>query len=160
MIEYEVNEGFDKDVRRVLDDPSFVEFNGIRDLEVVILTALVIRTNTEGEHQPGKGCPVVCKKISPLYQLLTEAHYIVVGEYYYWTHVSDVQRDAAIHRALSTILVEKVDDAIKLKTRKPDIQEFTATIARFGAWNEPLLDVKEVLRSAGKQFAESLKSKA
>lgn len=161
MIEYEVNAKFAKDVTDMMADASLVEFNPIREQEVEILTLIKTQTDSKGEHVEPKGNPVVCKKIPPAYQLLTKGKYLIVGDYYFWTHATDLQKNAAIHRALSTVGVERSKKGlIVLKTRKPDVQEFRATIARFGAWNEPLLDAREAFKTAAKSFAESQKPKA
>jgi hypothetical protein len=159
--EYEINAEFQKDVNALVEDKTMVEFNPIREQELRIVAVVCIRTNNEGEHEQPKGCPVKCTKLSPIIRLLTEHHYLVVGDYYFWTHANEIQKKAAIHRALMSINVEKSKTGeIKLKTRKPEIQEHRATIARFGAFSEELVDMKEAFKMAAKQFTESQKPKA
>jgi hypothetical protein len=158
--EYEVNAEFTKDVDAIVNEKRYVEFNPIREQELKITSILAIRTNNEGEHVEPKGNPIVCRKLAPVYQLLTGAAFVVVGDYYFWTHADDIKKKAAIHRAIMTINVERNKKGeISLKTRKPDIQEFRATVAHFGAWNEGLLDMREALKTSAKQFAESQKPK-
>lgn len=160
MIEYEVNAKFAKDVEAVLGNNSFTEFNPLREQEVQILTEICTRTDKEGEHVECKGNPIVCKKIPTQYAVLIgkKAHYLMVGDYYFWTHASDTQKDAAIHRALSSIKVDKDKKGkIRLGRQPPEIQEYRATVARFGAWNEPLVDMKEALKTSAKLFAEKQK---
>jgi hypothetical protein len=72
-----------------------------------------------------------------------------------------LQKNAALHHALSIICIERNKKGkILLKTRKPDVQEFRATMARYGSWNEPLQDAEEALKSAAKRFALNNKPKA
>jgi hypothetical protein len=161
MTEYEVNAQFASDVQAVLAKRIYTEFSQIREQEIKILTEICTRTNEDGEHLECKGNPITCRKIPPQFQTLTDGHYLVVGDYYFWTHASDDQKNAAIHRALSAIDVGlDKKGRIKLKTKKPEIQEFRTTITRFGAWNEPLVDAKEALKISANLFAEKQKAAA
>ena len=162
-IEYEINAKFTADVDAIIANKKFVELSPLREQEVKITSVLVVRTNNEGEHvpPPGDGDPIRCMKLSPVFQLLTGMAYVILGEYYFWTHEDEIKRNAAIHRAVMTINVERNKAGkIILKKRKPTIQEFPSTIAHFGAYNECLLDMREALRTSAKQFAESQKPKA
>jgi hypothetical protein len=161
MIEYEQNQDFSQAVYEMLADKTITEFNPLREYEVKVFALLCIRTDKDGEHVEGTGAPVVCKKISPPFQVLTKGHYLIIGEYYFWTHANEIAQKAALHRALMQIEVEKDDEkkTLKFKSRKPDIQEFRSTVARFGAWNESLLDFREAFKISAKAFAESQKPK-
>jgi hypothetical protein len=159
MIEYSINAQFQKDVEAVMQSPKFTEFKLMRELEVRIMPVICTHTNNDDEHVQGKGSPMSCKKLSPLYQLLTDHHYILIGDYYFWTHADERRRDAAIHSALYSINVERSKaGAIKLKTRKPDINEHSATITRFGAYTEPLENCLEAFKQSAKLFASSVVS--
>lgn len=153
--EYEVNAQFSRDVEAVLGDAHLVELNPIREHKIPITAVLVTRTNNEGEHEKPKGNPMRCMKLSPVYKLLTGYWFVIVGDYYFWTHAAVIEKEAAIHRALMTINVERNSQgSVSVKTRKPDIQEFRATVAHFGAWNEGLIDMREALKTSAKEFAE------
>jgi hypothetical protein len=162
--EYEVNKKFAEDVDAIVNNTRFVEFNPLREQEIKISSVVVTRTNDEGEHVPppgGEADAIRCVKLSPVLQLLTEVSYLILGDHYFWTHADEIKKNAAIHRALMTINVEKSKEGkIVLKKRKPTIQEFPATVAHFGAYNECLLDMREALKTSAKQFAENQKPRA
>jgi hypothetical protein len=161
MTEYEVNDQFAKDLAVVLSDTGFREFNAIREQELKVLAVICTRTKANGEYIEPKGIAITCKRVPPVYQLLTNAHYLVVCDYYFWTHAPDREKTAALHHALSAISVERTKKGvIKLKTRKPEIQVFRSTLTRFGAWNAPLVDAEEALKISAKAFAESRKPQA
>ena len=158
MIEYEINEQFKKDVEAVVSDTKFTEFNALRELEVKIAAVVCTRTNNDDEHVPCKGTPITSKKLPPLFQLLTGFHYLVVGDYYFWTHTTDKRKNAAIHGALSSIHVERTKaGSISLKMIKPDIQAHSVTVARFGAYDEPLENCMEAFKRSANLLSSNLK---
>ena len=159
MTEYETNEKLDKDIKAVLDKKIHVEFNPIREQELKILSLIVTKTNKDGEEEPLKRA-VVCKKLPPDMKALTKGHYVIRMCHYFWTHANEIEKDALIHHALMTILVEKSAKTgkIVLKTRPPDVVEFRATVYRYGAYNETLIDFREAFKMASKQLVESHKA--
>jgi len=161
MIEYIEHKEFSDAVEEMLSDVSVVEFNPIREQDITVLSLVVVRTNTDGEEEEPKGKPIVCKKISPLFTALTKAHYLLVCDNYFWNHADGTQQKAALHHALMQINVEKTKKgAIKLGTRKPEVQEFRSTVARYGAYTENLLDFRQAFQRSAKQFVENTKAKA
>ena len=160
MIEFEINAEFAKDVEVVLASKQFRSFEPIRESGAKILTAVCIRTDKTGEHQPAKGTPIICKKLPPLYQLLMQAQYIVVADYYYWTHADSRKVAGSIHSALASIDIEKDDKGeYKYKTRKPDIREHRVTVENFGPYTEDLKDFSVAMDAGAKLFAENMIAK-
>lgn len=161
MIEYEKSKELSDAVDDMLADTSVVEFNPIREQDITVFSLMAIRTNTEGEEEEPKGKPITCRKIPTVFAELTEGHYLIVADNYFWNHTDDNQKKAALHHALMQINVEKNKKGeIKLGTRKPEVQEFRSTIARFGAYNDTLLDFRQAFQASAKQFTESKKVKA
>ena len=162
MIEYESNNDFSQAVHSMMADKTITEFNPLREQDVKVFALLCIRTDSEGEHVEGKGAPILCKKIAAPYEVLTKGKYLIIGEYYFWTHANEVAQKAALHRALMQVEIEKDEEkkTVKFKTRKPEIQEFRSTVARFGAWNDSLLDFREAFKTAAKALVEKHQPKA
>lgn len=161
MTEYEDNHEFTKAVQSMLADKTLTEFIPLREQNIKLFALLSIRTDAQGEHVEAKGTPIVCKKIPPHFEVLTKGQYLIIGDYYFWTHANEIAQQAALHRALMQIEIEKDEEkkTVKLKSRKPDVQEFSTTVARFGAWNDALLGFREAFRTSAKVFAESHKPK-
>lgn len=161
MIEYIEHNEFSEAVENMLADTSIVEFNPIREQDIRVLSFVVVRTNADDEEVEPKGSPIVCKKIPPLYALIAKALYMVVCDNYFWNHADEIQQKAALHHALMQINVEKTKKgAIKLGTRKPEVQEFRSTVARYGAYTESLLDFRQAFQNSAKKFVESKIAKA
>ncbi len=162
MTEYEDNKEFKAAIEKMLANKTLVELNPIRENEsVTIFSLLCIRTDQEGEHVQGKGAPIICRKIPAPFEALTGGQYLVIADYYFWNHADAHQQEAKLYHALMHINVEKGDDgALKLGTRKPDVQVFPSEVARYGAHTDGLLNIRESLKQSAKQFAESLKPKA
>lgn len=161
MIEYEDNKEFKTAIEKMLADKSLVELNPIREHEIVIFSLICIRTDTDGEYVQCKGPPITCRKIPPPFQSLTGGHYLVIADYYFWNHADEIKQRANLFHALMHIDVEKTEKGeLKIGTRKPEVQVFRSEVARFGAHNEVLLDIREALKQSAKQFAQSLKPKS
>jgi hypothetical protein len=158
MTEYEDNKEFNDAIEDLLARKDLPELNPIRELEVIIFALLCIRTNADGDHIEGKGDPILCRKIPPPFQVLTNGHYLVIADYYFWNHTDDRQKEAALYHALMQIEVEKPegDGNIKLKTRKPDIRVFPSEVIRYGAHSNALLELREAFKSSASSFSESL----
>lgn len=160
MIEYEENAEFKAAVEDMLAEKPLVEFNAIREHEIVVFSLLCVRTDANEEHVQCKGDPIVCKKIPPPLQLLTGGHYLIIGDYYFWTHANKEQQRANLYHALMHIEVEESDKGgVKIGTRKPEVRVFRSEVTRFGAHNELLLDFREAFKQSAKQFTETHKTK-
>ena len=155
-IEYTIEANVQDAVDAVLQNPTFREFDALDGLRVVAVQKS--KTNKDGDFVQSQKEPISIKKIPDVFQpLIKEADILMVVDYYCWEHVLEgPKRDAAIHRALMSLDVESVDGALKIGTRKPDIQEFMTTIARFGAYSEPLCIVKQSFKDSGKQFIDRM----
>lgn len=160
MIGYEINNDLNQAVGDIVSDAAMPEFRAIRDCGLKIFTCLAIKTNKDGEHEEITGDPVTLRKISNLHRTFIDGHYILVVCYYFWNHQDEIKRHAAIHRALMQIDATKEDDEIKLKRRKPEVVEFVATLVRYGAYCDTLIDVRSVLQKSAKQFAKNVVAEA
>jgi len=161
MTEYDVSEKFEKVFKKVLENKSYVEFNPIREQELTIHCLVAVKTNNEAEPLEINP-PVVLKKVPPEFKVLTKGHYYIRICNYFWEHASDTEVEAAIHRALMGIQVDKNPKTgkISLKKRKPDVVEYRATVNRYGAYSEVLIDFRDAFKASAKVFAESQKQKA
>lgn len=162
MIEYEVNDEFGRAVEDMVANKSITEFNPLREHEIKLLTQLCIRTNKDGDHVEGPGAPIVCKKVPAAYRELIDGDYVIIADYYFWNHNDEIKQKAALHRALMQIEVEEKEKdngekKLMMKMRKPEIQEFRSTVARFGAYNDALLDFREAMKSSARTFVDAHK---
>lgn len=157
MTEYVTDKEFSDAVEDMLADNELPEFNPIREQELMLFSLLMVRENAQGEPMPVEGPPLVCRKIPPIFHALTKGHYVVLGDHNWWNHANEIQQKAALHHALMSIEVEVGDKGkIKLGRRKPDVIEYRATVAHYGAWNASLLDFRDAFKQSAKQFAEKV----
>jgi hypothetical protein len=143
-------------VTEMLGELSYTEFNPIREHEVKIEVRSCVRTNKHGENAAPKAEPVALKKIGPIEKSIVDTDYILIVDNSAWEAGNEIQRNAIIHRGLMKINIEAKEGKIKVGTRKPNIVEFTETISRFGAYHEPLLNLREVMTLASKQVARKM----
>lgn len=157
MTEYVKDEELENAATDMLGRLDYTEFNPIREHEVKIEYCMKIRQNKDGENEPCKGDPTTLKKVGQVERLFCDADYILIVDNSAWQSCnSTVQQEAIIHRGLMKINIDTSEKGIKVTTRKPDIVEFTATVMRFGAYNDPLLNFREAFSLAAKRVAEEL----
>lgn len=145
---------FDKDLERelaaMIADESLSEFGPLRDLALTINPIVRVRMDKDGNTEKCSGDPVTVKKVGPAERMFMpkKPHFIVIVDYGTWTEADERQRKIIMHRGLMRIAAEKTDEGMKIGMRKPDVLEFTTTVARFGAFNDPLLDLREAFRNS------------
>jgi hypothetical protein len=154
--EYVVDQEIADAVIAMLGELSYTEFNLIREHEVKIEVRSCVRMDKNGENAKPKTEPVAVKRVSDADKTVVNTDYIFVVDNSAWAEANAIQRQAIIHRGLMKIDIEAGEGKIKIKTRKPNVVEFTETIARFGPYNEPLLTVQEAMTLASKQVAKKL----
>jgi hypothetical protein len=154
--EYVVDQEIADAVIAMLGELSYTEFNLIREHEVKIEVRSCVRMDKNGENAKPKTEPVAVKRVSEADKTVVNTDYIFIVDNSAWAEANTLQRQAIIHRGLMKIDIEVVEGKIKIKTRKPNVVEFTETIARFGPYNEPLLTVQEAMTLASKQVAKKL----
>lgn len=154
--EYEKNAGLQKELDALLEDVSLSEFADIREHEVTVVCCTKTKLGEGDEPMQTTGDAVAVKKVSDLHRTFIDAHYIVVVDGYVFDHTDEDKMKALLHSALMRIKVEVTESGIKLGTRKPDIQVFQATINRFGAYDEGLLNLKDCFARGGKRFASMI----
>src|SRR5574343_237548 len=146
-VEYELNTGLDEMVQSIANDPRFPEFSPLREHEVKLKSCLKMKLDQNDEPVPPVGEMAELKKQGQIHQLFLQAHYILVFDYFTWVNpsASDNLKRAIIHRALMRIKIKETTAGISFGTRRPDINEFQATVLRFGAWNNELAAFKAAL---------------
>jgi hypothetical protein len=143
-------------VTAMLGELSYTEFNLIREHEVKIEVRSCVRVDKTGENAKPKTEPVAVKRVSDADKTVVNTDYIFIVDNSSWAEANEVQRDAIIHRGLMKIDIEVVEGKIKLKTKKPNVVEFTETIVRFGPYHEVLLNMRDAMTLASKQVAKKL----
>jgi hypothetical protein len=148
--DYDLDQDLQKILSEVIADTNFTEFNDLRDLGISVLPCVRVRMDKDGETQPCKGDPVTVKKVGPVERLFIpkKPHFIMIVDFGTWSTANIKIQKAMLHRGLMRIAAEKTDEGVKVSTRKPDIVEFTATVARFGAFSDNLLNLREAFRNS------------
>lgn len=154
--EYVVDQEIADAVTAMLGELHYTEFNLIREHEVKIEVRSCVRVDKNGENAKPKAEPVQVKRVSDADKTVVNTDYIIIVDNSAWVEANEIRREAIIHRALMKIDIECGEGDIKLKTRKPNVVEFTETIARFGAYHETLLNMREAMTLASKQVAKKL----
>lgn len=153
--EYVEDERLSKAVQDMVDSTDYPEFAEIRDASIRILPVMCVRLDKDGEPQDATGAPAKIKKIgAPERVFIPDGHYLLVMGYKEWNSYNEIQVKAAIHSALMGIRVDAGEGSVKLKSKKPDLVLHSATVARFGAFDATLADLKTVLGNLGEQTLE------
>ena len=133
--EYEPNQQLELLVTEVLEDP---DFHALLEHEVKVTSCLKIKMNEDEEYVQSPGDAAQLKKVGPPFTAFIDQHFILVFDAYAWNNFPQ-RRSAAIHKALMRVKLKISESGvIKLGTRAPDVQEFTATLRRYGAYNDEL----------------------
>lgn len=156
---FTLDKDLDKVVKAIIDGSKHPALNPIREQELKITPVLKIRTNKDGEHEQNPGAPAKIIKVNDMWKLFTDAHYILVMDYYCFNHASETARDAIIFNALCEVEVKAKEGEIKLATKKPDLQIFTATIQEYGAYDDILIGLKQWMNDAQTKAAKSFAAK-
>lgn len=157
MVEYTQDKDLTALVKEIIDDEANAALAQVRQQELKIEAVLKVRTNTDKEHEPNPGPPAKVQKVNDLWKLFTDAHYVLVVDYFFFTNAKNVE--AMIFNALCEIDVKSVQGQIKLATKKPEIQVFAATLKRYGAFDEILQEMKEWMDGAKTRAAQSFAAK-
>jgi hypothetical protein len=153
MTEYVEDAGLSDALKAILSDVTKAEFAAIRDTKLKIIPLLKVKTNKEGEHTPCVGIPAQVRKVSDLHRAAgIDAHYIMVVDYYAWNHPKGINPqitlDAMLHHALKTIKVEVKEGKPKFGHNDPDVEVFIDTVNRYGAFEESLQTVSDLVLAA------------
>lgn len=157
-VEYELSSEIQEALDEMLCSTDYAEFQDLRTNEVAVAGATKIKmSEADMEIQPIPGPAVKLVKLNDVARLFTDKHYAVVVDAYFWRCSSDNEKLVGLHRALMQIQVDRQDDVIKLKTRRPDVQEFSATLIRFGP-TPAVQRLIQVFQSASREVAEIVSS--
>lgn len=156
MIEYTQDAGLTAQVQAIIDS-GHPALKAIKDQELKIVPVMKVRTNNEGEHEQNPGPPARIQKVSDLWKLFTDAHYLLIVDYYFFNHAGCVE--AVLFNALCGVEVKVTDGSIKLATKEPEIKLFAATIQKYGAFDEILLGLREWMNEAKTKAAKSFAAK-
>jgi hypothetical protein len=133
--EYEPNQQLETLVAEVMNEP---DFHSLVEHEVKVASCLKIKMNEDEEYVQSSGDAAQLKKVGPPFTAFIDQNFILVFDAYAWNNFPQ-RRSAAIHKALMRVKLKITDSGdIKLGTRAPDVQEFTATLRRYGAYNDEL----------------------
>lgn len=161
MIEYTEQQDFKDALEDMINEKAYPEFNPIREQEVVIFGLMRVQMNSKDEEIQGKGSPIVLKRIPPPFQTLTNGHYLVICDHYFWEHEDEKKKKGALYHALMHIDIKTSDKGtITLGTRKPPVQAWPSEVAKFGAHTEVLMDFREAMKTGANRFAENMKTAA
>ncbi len=147
-IEYAGDDEMAQAITDMIGDETYSEFDPIRQQETKILVAAMVKTDKDGVQEPTKGEPVIIRKVSAADKPFIDGHYKVYIDKTRWDEANELQQKAMLHRGLMRINIESKESGIKLGTRKPDVLTFQATIVRFGAWEEELIQLRNNLQAA------------
>jgi hypothetical protein len=147
--EYEQNNELDELVQRVLNEP---DFSALVTHEVAITSCLKIKMNEDSEYVASKGDTAQLKKVGAPFSAFIDKNYIIVFDAYAW-HNFPNRREAVIHKALMRISVRLTDSGdVKFGNRAPDVQEFTATLRRYGTYNDELTALVQAAEDLGRML--------
>lgn len=132
--EFEFSPEFQQVVDRLI--ASCVDFAPLRDHEVRVKSCLKIRLDDDEQPVPYKGDPVTLHRCSPVQKIFMEADYYLIADYGWFSSSGTAM--APLHKALMRIHVKVGQEKVTLATRSPEIQEFTATIRRYGPWTDQI----------------------
>jgi hypothetical protein len=156
-VEHELSTEVQEAIDELVWDASYSEFGPIRDHEVGIAAVLKIKMTPELELAQNSGLAVKLVKLNDVARLFTEKPYVVVVCAYFWAQASERDKNLSLHKALMQIEIAQEDDSISYKTRKPDVQEFSATMIRFGP-TPAVQRFIEVFQSASAEVAQLVSS--
>lgn len=153
-LEYALEDSLTERVKRLLEDESYIEFAPIRSNDIQFLTALMVKTDKQEVEQPTSGPPIVVRRIGPADAVFLEGfHFKLYFCSYRWNQADENTQRAMLHHALCRVSVELKEKGLKLALNRPDVESFQANVARFGAWEQPLLELRENLARALKEKA-------
>lgn len=147
-IEYARDDAMTQAVGDLVQDESYSEFDELRAQDILFQVAAMTKTNKDGEIEKTSGDPVIVRKISPADAVFMEGHFKVFIDRCRWDAANELQQKAMLHRAVMRVEIVNEESGIKIKTRKPDVVTFQATIVRFGAWEEELIQLRNNLQAA------------
>jgi len=157
--EYYLDDAVTAVVCSVVQNEQYSEIQGLRDNDTAFLVAAVRKVNKDGETQPTSGPPVVVRKISPADAVfLPGFQFKIFVDMHRWEAANADQHIAMVHRELERIVVEIKESGIKYSIRRPDVQTCFENVARFGAWEKPLLVLRSNFDLAKKLAATTGKS--
>lgn len=157
MIEYVEDNSMNRELDQLLRSRELIhkypEFNMLRKSSLRLRMCAKVKTNKEGENEQSIKRGVEVKKIPPAIRTFVDFDYLIVMDYYCWTHETP-SHELLFHRALRVIHVEQDEDK-KWKSRleKPLVQDDPITLARFGAECEPTLSAVAEFKSSEEALA-------
>lgn len=153
--EYTVNEEMLNAVVDLISDAKYSEFQPIREANLSFMVASMEKTNKDDEHEPTSGDPVIVRKVGPADAVFMEGQFKVYIDAFRWSEATAKNKKAMLHAALMRIDVTASEEGVVLGTRKPDVVAFNETIERFGAWNDPLVQMRENLDAAREKLRKN-----
>lgn len=159
-IEYALDDALTQAVASLTQDETYSEFGELREQGITFMVSAMTKTSKEEEIVPTSGEPVVVRRVSPSDAVFMDGHFKVYIDRCRWDGANEMQQKAMLHRALMRVKIEDTDKGVKIGTRKPDVVTFQATIVRFGAWEEQLIQLRNNLQSAQAKAKKQLQKDA
>lgn len=157
-IEFELSPEIQADVDELVATEAYAEFDNLRLHEVKIGACTKIKIGDDDmELKPTPGPAVKLTKVSDLMGVFTDSKYLVCVCAYFWQHAPVSERQSALHKALMGIDVVQKGDAVRYKTRRPDVNEFSATLTRFGP-TPAVARLLDIYRAAAEETAALVRS--
>lgn len=155
MTEFEISSGLQAQVDEMIS--SCEDFHEVDNEGVRVSACFRIKHNKDDELV-ASGAPSDLKKISPMMQAFVSHDYVVVIDQYVWNHSSTTMQQALLHSALMRLHIAPNDAGteIKVKTRKPDVIEFSQTLRRYGLYKEEAINLRDILASAAQTAVSNL----
>jgi len=150
--EYVISEEVKAVVVEVLSNEQLSEFQALRDNEVELGVLLKQKTDANDEIVE-TGRPVEVKKVPVHCAQFMDASWVIMVDSAVWSQSDANRRRALVHKALMGI--EVVAEG-RFRARKPDIVEFNATVARFGAYTPILTSLQDAFRNSGRRVAQAV----
>ena len=160
--EYVPDEDLTPLVNAVMANEELTELQDIRDNSITIHCCMRVKLDSNGDSKPYKGAPCKLKKVSDAERAFMHdnAQYVLIMDYGFWNGANERQRVAHIFDALQDIEIEDGKSGPKLKKRASDvIINHMATIRRFGAFDEPTLNLQECYKDVGGRLSDFLDDK-
>ena len=136
-----------------VEDASLTEFEALRNADIDI--GCLLRQKTDANDQlVESGKPVELKKVPTYLEPLMESKYVIILDQAVWQDADQNRRRALLHKALMGV---EVTESGGFKTKKPEINEFRATVTRFGAYNESLSNLQQLLTSGARRAVQAVR---
>jgi len=163
IIEYEDSPDLQTMIVGMVTNTSYAEFAPLREHEVRITSCFKCAYKEQSEDADPQTAisgphPAKLQQFKGPIKLQVSSDYCVVMDYCFWLNAPQNKKVAAVHHALMQIEVRTKRETVELKTRRPDVVEFSHTITRFANDVDSISGLLPVLMQAGERFRAQISS--